>query len=188
MAAATTTAAPLGLRGADRRLHTGKTRALYDAVRAVVPSWPVVRPTMPTSWCDFSRQVRSPRAWRCGSTRRSATAGLVEPWRRKWTGLAGTDRVVVGAMWRQPYWDELTAQGHTPDTYWAARIPEVSAALTAPRPSTSGALIIWRGQTHVRSVCGLDSAQIMLLAVYDRRTHVAGLVGAVQAEFNEFCT
>lgn len=104
---------------------SGKTRALYEALRATVPGWLVLWPRDADDLVDLLLNGRF-------------TAGAVlwlNETQRYLEGAAGAraaahlsrllavtpGAVVVGAMWRKPYLEELTARGTPGDPNAAAR-------------------------------------------------------------------
>ncbi len=104
---------------------TGKTRALYHALREITPDWPLLRPAD----ADDLLGLLSEGRFRAGTvlwlnetqrhlydTSGERAATLLR------SALAATcGAVAVGALWSRPYIAELTAGGISPDVHAAAR-------------------------------------------------------------------
>jgi len=104
---------------------TGKSRALYEALVEIVPAWPLLRPDNGTELLLMLQEGRfrqSTALWLDESQRhlygRSA-AQAADLLRRTLASTHGA--IAVGALWTKPYFQELTAQGISPDLHAAAR-------------------------------------------------------------------
>jgi tetratricopeptide (TPR) repeat protein len=103
----------------------GKTRALWEAIRAVVPDWQLAAPAEAAELIVLLKAGH-------------ATPGTVLWLNETQCHLAGPDGqtaarllrkalhetprlVAVGAMWERPYWEQLTSQGAFPDAHADAR-------------------------------------------------------------------
>ena len=111
---------------------TGKTRALYEALREVVADWPLLRPAGAEELLELLQQGR----FRAGTvlwlneTQRHlyGTVGERSATLLRSTIAATNGAVAGGALWPRPYLEELTAVGNSPDAHAAAR-----ALLDGPR-------------------------------------------------------
>ena len=111
---------------------TGKTRALYETLREVIPDWPLLCPADADELLDLLLKDRF-RArtvlWLNETQRYLYGASGERAARLLRKALASTQgAVAVGALWYYPYLDELTAVGNSPDSHAAAR-----ALLEGPR-------------------------------------------------------
>ena len=111
---------------------TGKTRALYQALREVVPDWPLLRPADADELLELLHegQFRPGRVLWLNETQRHlyGTSGKRAATLLRSTLMATDSAVAVGALWPRPYLEELTALGNSPDVHAAAR-----ALLGSPR-------------------------------------------------------
>jgi transcriptional regulator with XRE-family HTH domain len=111
---------------------TGKTRALYEALREVVADWALLRPAD----ADELLKLLDEAGFRPGTvlwlneTQRHlyGTSGERAATLLRRTLVATEGAVAVGALWLRPYLEELTALGQSPDAHAAAR-----ALLDSPR-------------------------------------------------------
>ncbi|MCX4632317.1 hypothetical protein [Streptomyces sp. NBC_01443] len=104
---------------------TGKTRALYEALTAIVPGWPLVRPYRADELVERLRggQISSGTVLWLDEAQRffygdagAVAAGELQRLLSRTSGL-----VAVGSTWQRPYLDELAAQGSSPDGHTAVR-------------------------------------------------------------------
>ncbi|WP_067821437.1 helix-turn-helix domain-containing protein [Actinomadura kijaniata] len=114
----------------------GKTRALWEAIHTVLPTWRLWAPADDT---ELIETLGSPALQAAPS---SAPAGGIVLWlnelQRHLDGARSAEAarllhraladpgdrpplVAVGALWERPYWAQLTAQGQVPDSHAAAR-------------------------------------------------------------------
>ncbi|MEU2587954.1 peptide deformylase [Streptomyces avermitilis] len=110
---------------------SGKTRALYEALRDLAPDRPLLRPLGAESLLGLLRSGRvetgvvlwlnETQRFLYGSNGESAAVELHQLLQRR----AGV--LVVGTLWQHPYWSELTGQG-TPGAVHA----HAAALLTGP--------------------------------------------------------
>ena len=115
----------------------GKTRALWEAVRAELPDWKLLAPADAaelSEWLQTEQVSPCTLLWLDEIQRYlhgavgEVTAHLLA------RTLADTQGVVaVGAMWFRPYWTDFTAQGTSPDISAAAR-----TLLTGPHAQRIG--------------------------------------------------
>ncbi|MEU6790304.1 hypothetical protein ABZ907_01280 [Nonomuraea wenchangensis] len=109
---------------------TGKTRALWEAARTVLPDWTLAAPADTAELCAWLERGADPCTvlWLNEMQRFLDGAGGKRAATLLTALLTGSSRVVaLGAMWERPYWQALTAQGMLPDVYAEAR-----ALLTGP--------------------------------------------------------
>ncbi len=111
---------------------TGKTRALYEALRETAPDWPLLRPADADELLEVLQESRFQPGtvlW-LNETQRYmyGTAGERAATLLRSRLMAVDGAVAVGAIWGRPYFAELTAVGNSPDIHAAAR-----ALLDGPR-------------------------------------------------------
>ncbi len=104
---------------------SGKTRALYEALRAVVPGWLVLWPRDAEDLVDLllsGRFTAGTVLW-LNETQRylEGAAGARAPAHLNRLLAITPGAVAVGSMWRKPYLEELTARGTPGDPHAAAR-------------------------------------------------------------------
>ena len=111
---------------------TGKTRALYQGLREVVPNWPLLRPFDADELVELLQEGRFRAGtvlWLNETQRHLYAASGERAASLLRTALENTrGAVAVGALWPRPYLEELTAVGNSPDVHAAAR-----ALLDGPR-------------------------------------------------------
>ncbi len=135
---------------------TGKTRSLYEALFALAPDRPLLRPTtcqdlialLETAalgkgailWLNEMQRFFSP------AHGERAAAGLREVLERS-NGVA-----VLGTLWTHPYWTELTALGQPGDPYSQARAllthPAFARRIDVPTYLSKEGLAGWRELTR----------------------------------------
>ncbi|MFE9750140.1 methyltransferase, FxLD system [Saccharothrix saharensis] len=103
----------------------GKTRALWEAVRATLPDWELVAPATAAELCAVITADRTrtrgvvwlDEAQRFFDGPDGATAA------RLLSRLLSADPqvVVLATMWARPYWESYTASGRMPDVYGDVR-------------------------------------------------------------------
>ncbi|MFI1169247.1 helix-turn-helix domain-containing protein [Streptomyces sp. NPDC020801] len=153
---------------------TGKTRALYEAVLDQAGNCPLLKPAD----AEDLRRLLTTRAISPGTvlwlneTQRylqaDAGAGIAKHLIQLLEGTPGV--VVVGAMWRTPYFADLTAQGCTPepglvrDLLLGSRtlLLDVPAALDPAEREEFRALACgsWPGQPDTRVTAALDAGAL----------------------------
>ncbi|WP_206790252.1 hypothetical protein [Amycolatopsis sp. MtRt-6] len=93
---------------------TGKTRAMLEAVRACLPTWPIVRPTGPADLVRASRTVTARSVLWLNETQHYLDGGRDEVVDALLRVLDSAEPVVVlGSMWRAGQWDRFTRRGAT---------------------------------------------------------------------------
>jgi hypothetical protein len=111
---------------------TGKTRALYQGLREVIPDWPLLRPFDADELVELLQEGRFRAGtvlWLNETQRHLYGAAAERAASLLRTALENTHgAVAVGALWPRPYLEELTAVGNSPDVHAAAR-----ALLDGPR-------------------------------------------------------
>ena len=104
---------------------TGKTRALYEALREVVADWPLLRPADAGELVELLQEgrFRARTVLWLNETQRHlyGTSGERAATLLRTTLAATGGAVAVGALWPRPYLEELTAAGNSPDVHAAAR-------------------------------------------------------------------
>ncbi|MFF5654389.1 hypothetical protein ACFY8N_39115 [Streptomyces collinus] len=130
---------------------TGKTRALYEALRDLAPDRPLLRPATASDLLELLRsgQVSAERVlWLneaqrvlYGTDAQRAAAEL----RRVLTTTRGT--VAVGTLWTKPYWEDLTMPGADADPHAHVRAllePPVTQRVTVPDELSPEEQGFWR--------------------------------------------
>ena len=111
---------------------TGKTRALYQGLREVVPDRPLLRPCNADELVELLQEGRfrpGTVLWLNETQHYMYAASGERAASLLRTALENTrGAVAVGALWPRPYLEELTAVGNSPDVHAAA-----SALLDGPR-------------------------------------------------------
>ena len=157
---------------------TGKTRALYEALVEVVPDWPLLRPADADELLDLLHEgrFRSGTVLWLNETQRFfyGTAGerAATLLRRALTAADGA--AAVGALWRRPFLEELTALGKSPDEHAAAR-----ALLDCPRSHHI---------TVPDSLTGQQQEELAALAEGDKRLKAALLASGPDGDVIQYLT
>ncbi|MFC7013176.1 alpha/beta fold hydrolase [Streptomyces viridiviolaceus] len=117
---------------------TGKTRALYEALREMAPDRPLLRPATPDDLLELiesGRLVSGSVLWLnetqrflYGASGERAATELRSALERR-SGV-----IAVGTLWTEPYWNELTALGISEDPYGKARALLTNPALAVRIP------------------------------------------------------
>ncbi|MGX1758482.1 alpha/beta fold hydrolase [Streptomyces lydicus] len=117
---------------------TGKTRALYEALRDLAPDRPLLRPTASDDLLELieSRRLLSGSVLWLNEAQRFLYGSSGE---RVATELKSTlERqsgvIAVGTLWTEPYWNELTALGTPEDSYGKVRALLTHPGLTVRIP------------------------------------------------------
>jgi hypothetical protein len=105
---------------------TGKTRALYEAVRAITGSWPILCPLDADHLIELLQEnrFRPGRVLWLNEAQRYLSGPLGEQAAAllRHTLMTCDGAVAVGALWSLPYLADLTAPGSNPDVHSAARV------------------------------------------------------------------